>query len=435
MIIFFRSVLLLGLTFVLPAQAVVFTFSGTALGRYAHHTNSKPGGPASQRLELNLQQKIALPPRWTIMVAGRGFFENVYNASKEIYPEALRNQDGHELRLQDTYLEYKSGKILTRFGNQQVVWGETFGNLYADIVNPRDLREGVPLDSISSRRSVPMAFGKYIAETFSVEALVLPRPEFHVLPLPGSDFAPISTEEVPYKSVNVERERYWWGTEYGMRGSTTFGTTDVSAFYMNHYDRYPYYELAPGTIPGTNLNLRERHARISTIGLGAASEINGYVARVELVRNTGRLAPVRAPASIDFVTTDEEIGVLSVDLPSWRRFNFSLQVSNSRFIADKQYITRDRDQSYGGARVVVSLFRSSNLELLAAKSFSDQGTRLQTDFMTPLTSSLEIHFGGEAYSGPRTSEYGRMHEAGRVYVSLKSYLSALPENALSKYSR
>lgn len=435
MIIFVRSIFFLGLTFTLPAQAVVFTFSGTGLARYGQHTNSKPGGPASQRLELNLQQKIALPPNWTIMIGGRAFLENVYNASKEVYPESLRKHDGHEIRLQDTYLEYKGGKILTRFGDQQVVWGETFGNLYADIVNPRDLREGVPLDSISSRRSVPMAFGKYIAEGYSVEALVIPRPEFHVLPLPGSDFAPISSEEVPFKNVDVERERYWWGTEYGTRASTTFGTTDVSAFFMNHYDRYPYYELAPGTVPGTQLNLRERHARITTFGLGAASEINGYVARVELVRNAGRLAPVRSPSSIDFVTTDEEIGVLSVDLPSWRRFNVSLQVSNSRFIEEKKYITRDRDQSYGGARVVVSLFNASNLEFLAAKSFSDQGTRIQTDFMTPITSSLEAHFGGELYSGPTSSEYGRIHEASRVYVSLKTYLSALPERPLSKFSR
>jgi hypothetical protein len=88
---------------------------------------------------------------------------------------------------------------------------------------------------------------------------------------------------------------------------------------------------------------------------------------------------------------------------------------------------RDRDQSYGGARAVIGLFNSSNLEILAAKSLSDQGNRLQMDFMTPLTSALEAHAGGEFFSGPVSSEYGRVHEASRVYISLKSYLSALPE--------
>lgn len=429
-------VLLAGLTFSLPAQAATFSFSGTAVGRYAQHTSQTPGGPASQRAELNLQQKISLPPKWTLIVGGRGFYENVYNASKQVYPETLRKQDTYEIRPQDTYAEYKSGNFVGRLGYQQVVWGETFGNMYADFINPRDLRDGAPLDVVSSRLSIPMIFGKYIGEKYSLEGLLIPRPEFHIMPLPGSDFAPISKEELPsFNNVEVERERYWWGSEYGSRVTSTIGSTDVSAFYMNHFDRYPYYEVAPGTVPGATLRLRERHQRINTFGGGAASEINGYVARVELVHNAGRLVPIRRPASIDYVTAGENAGVFSVDLPSWKRLNISLQISNSRLDQKLDYVLRDQDQSNAGVRVMWGMFNSSNLELLAVNSLTDKGSRVQADFMTPLTSSLEVHAGAEWFGGAVTSEYGRLHEASRVYISLKSYLSAIPEKPLSRFAR
>ena len=43
-----------------------------------------------------------------------------------------------------------------RVGNQSVVWGEAFGAYYADIVNPKDLRQSALGDVATWRLPIPM---------------------------------------------------------------------------------------------------------------------------------------------------------------------------------------------------------------------------------------------------------------------------------------
>ena len=110
--------------------------------------------------------------RWSLLAGARGYAEAAYGANRGRYSDAVRERDSHELLMRDFYLEYKSGTALVRLGNQQVVWGEAFGFYFADIVNPKDLREYGLGDLTDQRLQVPMLNAKLLFSRTQCTGLV-----------------------------------------------------------------------------------------------------------------------------------------------------------------------------------------------------------------------------------------------------------------------
>lgn len=413
------------------AHAQRMTFRGQAEARGAAHIGAIPS-PASERFILRGEQKFEFSEYLRAVVSGKGYYEHAYFERPDLYPGAMREQDSREVRLQDAFVELKAEEWMLRLGNQQVVWGESFGNVYSDFLNPKDLREGLSADFASLRYSVPMANLKYVQGSFSAQALVLPRPEFNVMPLPGSDFAPFKAPRYAFQTLQLDRERRldWPQSDYGGRLSYSFGTTDTSLFYFDGYDRFPYYELAPDTAPGGLLHIREQHARIRTLGFALASDIRGYVLRLEVVRSQGRQIPIVIRNDIQFRKTDESIVVASVDLPSFWRLNVSVMGATSELALNYPYLLRKTREPQGGVRASLSLFSASSLDAQFLQSFAGQGNHAQGEFMTPLTSRLELRLGFDVFGGSDDGQWGRLQGANRGYATLRYHLDGFPEPRL-----
>lgn len=426
--------LLASLLFASPAFALKPTFHGTLLARDAEHLTT-PSYPASQRLDLFAEQKLEFTNDANVVVSGRGFYENVYFARPQEYSGALRENDAREWWLQDAYAEYKVAGWSLRVGNQQVVWGETFGNPYSDLVNPKDLREGGGLDLAAIRRATPMGNLKYVADGFSAQALFLPRPEFNILPLPGSDYMPLTAPRYLFKELVYERERRApenADPEFGGRLSLTFGNTDFSLLFMDYYDRNPFYELLPDTAAGGRLHVQERHARIRSGGMTIATELGGYVVRFEAIRNTNRQIPIVVNNDISVRTTDETIFTGMVDLPTFFRTNISVLLATSELALNYPYLLRKTREPQGGLRAQVNLFEQSSLEVQFQNSFAGQGNHTMAEFMTPLTSALEARVGVDMYGGPGDGQLGRLQRANRVYASVKAYFDGFKPAARAR---
>lgn len=405
---------------------ITAAFKGSADIKFAEHLTN-PAYPSSERLDLNGEQKFVLSEFFTTVVGGRAWYETVYHNAYDKYPDNLRRLDAREVRLQDAYLEYQEPDWIFRLGNQQVAWGETFGNTYSDVVNPKDLREGLPLNSGRTRLSVPMANLKYKDDHTSVQALWMWHPEGHVLPQPGSDFFPISASGLGFNRIGVTRERVIASAkgEYGGRVTQAFGKLDVGAIYLSHYDRYPYYVAGAGSVPGQVLQLLEKHARMQTYGISGAMEYEGFVGRAEVIRNGSRAFPVLQGGQIAKGISDENVGVASVDFPSWRSINLTLQATGSDLTYSYSYLLRRRQETGAGLRAQISLFTSSTLEVIFSHAFSDGGQRTQAEFVTPISSTFELRLGGELYGGPKDSQFGRIHRASRAYISLSAFTQGL----------
>lgn len=384
--------------------------------------------PATERLLLNGSQKLTFNPYFNAMVGGFFRYENVYFTQRDRYGGSLRELDSREVRLQDAYVEARFGMVNLRLGNQQVVWGESFGNAYADILNPKDLRDGIPLDLATIRRSIPMANLRLIWSDYSLQGLIIPSPQFDINPQPGSDFAPLKPSQFGYERIVIERETHLSdpSPELGARLTATIGAVDLSVLHFAGYDRQPVYRLDQNSVLSQTLQLQEAHERVKSTGVTFAADVEGYVARAEVVYHDGRHVPKLTDAGmIDMQVTDQLNSVASVDLPTWRSLNFSLQVADSRYLDHAHYLMRRADTTYAGARALLSVFRSSQLELQASHSLTDRGERLHADWMTPLGSRFEFHFGAQIFTGPSESEFGRIQGASRVYASLKSFWSGI----------
>lgn len=396
------------------------TISGQVDATLAQRT-LEPRHLSSEALTLFLQYKKPIDFRWRSVLSLQESFELAYIDQPD-YNEELR-ADASDLRFQDTYVERRNGDWQFRAGWQQLVWGETFGSSPADVVNPKDLRRGLPLDQSRVRLATPMVTLKQIGTTFSWEALVIPAPSFNVLPLPGSDYSPPLAELTGFSRVTIERERGIstrpGSMEWGGRVTGTLGPVDLSVFHLNGYDRMPWYEPNEDTAFRTRLGLQERHQRVQYSGASLAADVEGYILRAEGVIISGRRVPSSRNGLVDASITQENAYAASLDFPTWQRLNVAVQVSGSVLGNDVNYFGRERETQYAGLRAQLSVGESSTWETIAAASLRDKGTRVQTEFASPFSDGGEWRAGLENQGGPPDSEFGRLWRASKVYIALR----------------
>ena len=390
---------------------------------YAHRL-TPPQRPSSEKLFFWAEGKADFDSVYSTVISGQAWVEGVY-ADSVSYPKQMRAHDFYEARLQDTYLQMKTrapgnGRWIFRLGLQQVVWGEAFGVIFADVVNPRDLREGLPLDVAKTRLATPMANAKYVAGSFSAQAVYIPIPHYNILPLPGSDFAP-KVELPPGVTIEVEREKTGERPgELGARLSQTIGKADLSIFYLNHDDRNPYYDTALLISSSPKVTLIERHSRISTAGGALAADIGGFMLRSEGVAKVGRILPVWGPGGlVDAQKANEFSYAASLEFPTWRGMNFAAQYSESILSEPADYILAARVSRYATIRVQTPIRNESSFETILTYSPEDKGTRAQAELKLPTSSRTELRLGVESFMGPPESEFGRLRGASRVYMTFK----------------
>ncbi|MDX1386563.1 MAG: DUF1302 family protein, partial [bacterium] len=131
-------------------------------------------------------------------IGGRAWYDAVYDLTDQ-YPSDVDQQMRSEIALRDAYLDFFAGEVQIRLGHQRVVWGEALAQFFADVVNPRDLREFIlptfdyirlPIWAIDLRWFfLPNATLELIATPDqTVDKLALPGADFSFFPAPGTTF-------------------------------------------------------------------------------------------------------------------------------------------------------------------------------------------------------------------------------------------------------
>lgn len=401
-----------------------YLFSGSFEGRAAWHSNA-PGSPASDHFTLTATQSADLSSNWSMLLGFRAWGETIYGSHPDIYPSDVAAADSSEIKIRDAYLQYKGGHLFLRIGNQQVVWGEAFGFLFSDIINPKDLREGGFGDASEVRMQSPILNAKLVFSRASLQLIYVARPFFNLLPLPGSDFAYPFTSGTNFTTVRIRREQtlptLTTGiAEYGGKLNVLLGQLDLSGYYFYYFDRNPFYRVNPLTDTQT-LVLEEDHSRVDTTGLTATYEMAGAIIRMEGLRTFGRYLPLITQAGASRVTSDETIGVLGFDFPTFKNINFGLQWSRSDLSRVAPGLLRAKTQSLASAHLHYSHFKGNALDLVYSKDTLDQGEQYRLDYLVPLSPQIEMHLGAEILSGPELSEFGKLRRASRYFITLKSF--------------
>lgn len=397
-----------------------YNYDATADARVAEHTGD-PYGLASERIDIRFQQNATVAPHWVGAFGFSAWNDFIYASRPDVYDHSLVENDSLDVRPRNVYVRFDANRFSLTAGYQQVVWGEALGTSYADLVNPRDYRDGGIGDPSDIRLQIPMVNAKLVFENVTIQGLYLPQPFFNLLPSPGNDFAfPYSTV-LNGASVRITRqESLPWAAsnaEYGARLSALLGSWDLSAFFLNDYDRDPSYRLDPSTILPSQIVVDEVHTRVRNYGFTLTNDFGGFLLRLEGVMTEDRRFPTIIGQTLSSAERNNPAYVIGLDLPTWHGFNSTIQWSRNFITGDPvSGLLRTPDQSLLLARVSRTLFLDHELELIESYSTTDRGSRSQLNYMIPTSKKSELRLGGEIFAGPFSSDFGKIERASRVYV-------------------
>ncbi len=161
-------------------------------------------------------------------VGARARSESAYAKRADEFSDSFVSKNSSEIEFRDAYIQLQQGSWRLRAGNHQVVWGEAFGFFYADIINPKDLRE-VGLGSLGDNRiPSPILNLQYLGSKWSLQLLANFRPQGSLLPDAESPFAPASLRSLslPVSDGNTNYDNPEAGANFGF----TSGSLDVHLF-------------------------------------------------------------------------------------------------------------------------------------------------------------------------------------------------------------
>lgn len=160
-----------------------------------------------------------------------------------------QEKDSDVSQIRELYVDINTDNADFRLGKQFVVWGILEGIRITDEINPLDFRELILPDMLDYRIPLWTAKVDYYAGENTYQFLWIPDLKFHKPAPAGSEWELLQT--VPN---TVAPESYKLkNSEFGIRWSRSFGTSDVSLSYFHTWDDFPVVfrsaELNAGTNP------------------------------------------------------------------------------------------------------------------------------------------------------------------------------------------
>lgn len=388
--------------------------------RYGIHSYGAPD-VATNRQAIAFEQKAEFNKQWSLQLGARAEVEAAYASLPEHYNGDVAKKDSQSFFLRDNFLQFQSGSFRGRLGYQQVVWGEAFGNYYADIVNPKDFREAGLGDLSRNRLDSPIVNLQWIFAQSSVQLLYIPVPSHSLLPSSGSDFntfvlpATLSNYSL---TINRDADHPPQTGEYGMRITQQISRLDFSLFYLNYFDRLPVYQLqiSPAT---TSVTALPNYKPLQTAGATASLDLGGFLFRSEAFKNLNREFNTYDGTNLSSAKSDELVYVFGVDLPSIDKWQVAVQYSESR-LTDNTWLGRANPQSVASLHILKMFRHDISFETILTEFTQDASALLQTHISLPLSSQIEMLIGFDKFDGSDTSTLGPLRKASRSWVMLKT---------------
>ncbi|MEA9357814.1 hypothetical protein SHI21_16405 [Bacteriovorax sp. PP10] len=341
-----------------------------------------------------------------------------------LYTDVSKNQstddkNTREIYLGDNYLKYKSSSWVLQTGYQDVGWGEAFGFNYADIVNPKDLRETFYTDYADSRLPLFLVNFKYFFENGSLQLIYSPEPRFSRA-LPVDLFTRGVLPQTNIKTNTEDTPDFFKKHEYGGKFSTSFWGIDASIFYFSYLDRDASYVLKSASL--TNVELDETHSRVKTAGISVASTLyDNFVFRTDIVHTQDKKINSVSGFSLLNTPVDMTNVVLSLDTPTYSSFSGVLVLATSRLSKDLPQAFREKNQTYSIAKVSYDLGSEKTIDLSYTHEFNENGHAVQSLFTWPVNSTLEVRVGAETYWGDQNSQLSKIKNISNVFFGIKNY--------------
>lgn len=377
---------------------------------------------ATSRLWLDGEQRIKGPLGISALFSGRLRIEGAYGQNEDAFVAEAAQTQSVELTPRESYLQFAYKGLSLRLGYQSVVWGETFGFFYADVVNPKDLREGTLsglADLADLRSPSPLANLQWLGENVSLQAIYVVGPSMNTFPVVGTPYFPIELDPTINFVVKDRSSESRPDHDWGGRMSLNFGNLDTSVFYFEHRDRMPYVEerVLSASPPTVELGLKQKN--VSVVGVTATFQSGDHLIRLEEVSYSARRFNTLSGSTLAQADYDNHIMAIGWDLPEFNKWTFGVQYSADAIASRHSVLNRRTLEQLGMVRIFRETASGQSLELVHSVSLMDGSSQSSLQYSFPRSSNLEFLFGIESLQGGSKSQFGRMQGGSRILFGLR----------------
>lgn len=333
-----------------------------------------------------------------------------------------QKKDNFDLYPGENYLKYKSDTWIAQVGYQEIVWGESFGFNYADIVNPKDLRQTFFDDTSESRFPILLFNGKTFFSSKnisgSMQFIYSPEPNFSkTLPLDlyaGNLFPQENLIVIKEKKHSLFSE-----SEVGGKLSASLYGFDLSFFTFSYLDREPHYTLESAS--NLSITLRERHSKIKSSGLSFAKTIYDFVLRTDIVRTESKTINYFDNSILKSFSSNSLNSLISLDVPSFYDYSGIFILAQSTLDTNMLNSFRKKNEQYFTGKLSKKLESDKKLELSYTQELNYSGHSIQTLLSWPINNINDLKIGGEFYFGNDSSNLKKYKNINSVFFSVKNY--------------
>lgn len=407
------------LSFFMPSLAIAkmdYVSRGYLATRVSQYTENKKEKNA-ERFRAQFEQVAKYSDNLTFVNQLRWKYSSIYNDLANT--PSNDKDDTREIYLGDNYFKFQSDSYVLQTGYQEVAWGEAFGFNYADIVNPKDLRETFYSDYSESRLPLFIANYKYFFKNGSIQFIYSPEPRF-------SKNLPInlySSTLFPNANISIKKEKspdFFKEHEWGGKISTSYEGFDLSAFYFDHIDRETIYDLESLTL--TSVVLKERHERINTAGISFAKTFfDDYVLRSDIAYSKNKAINFVSGFNVSHYKTNLTNVLVSLDSPTYNNLSAVIIFANSMLAEINPNSFREKETQYSILKLSYDFKEEKIFDLSYTHEFKHVGHALQSQLSWPINSTLDMKLGAEYYWGAADSNMQKLNNVTNIFFSIKNY--------------
>ena len=352
-------------------------------------------------------------------ISGRAYYDLVYNVTHN-YPGNVRANQGGEIELRDTYLDYSNGPWDIRMGKQQIVWGEAVALFFADVVNARDLREFVLPEFNLIRIPQTGIDLEYSKDKFHTEIVWLPVLEFDKLGVFGSDFAPLlplPSTQTPFaipQDPSVPKNSFN-NSEAGLRLSYLLNEWDFSAFYLHTWNRQP---VMYRTINSGIYVFSPSYKRLDVYGATFAKEIMDCILKGEFVFNRDDYFPIIDAGNDSGIVRRNVLNYLiGLDHKFFKKVDVNFQLMQRIIFDYPGMLFGEKESNTSFALWIRTSFFNNKIEpeYIFVTSLLELDTMHRPRVSIRLNDSCKLRFGADIFQGSSMGVFGRYKKKSRIY--------------------
>ena len=413
-----------------PAHAEkssLLSFEGDLRNKTAFHTR-KPRGFSMENTTLNLKASGTLSDSLSYVLASRFSYDAVFDLTDN-YNDNVANDQRLRFDLRNAYIDTGFGNLDLRLGNQQIVWGQAVGLFFADIVNPKDLREFVLPDLDQARIPVFAANAEYYLKDIYIQMIFIPFPEFNEFGKQGSEFdfsrslytqnadIIMNDPEEPANSLD--------NSEAGFRISKLTNGWDTSLFYL--YDMYNFpvnyrsVSLNPaGSAHPVTIAYHPKYERMHRFGATFSKSFYDTVFKGEFIYNDKMFFMSSDITDLDGIETSPSLDwLLGVDYTFFNSLETNFQLMQTIIFDHKPEIIQKPYTTSFSIWLKTGFF--DNLvepELFLVAGLDQVDYMIRPKITCNYNDSLKFVLGADLFYGEIDGTFGRFDQTDRIYTQI-----------------